>query len=58
MPDDIAGKMRKDPCLDGIGPARYAELEVIDNPRSRIAWSKEVDYSGCGGGLEVSSAFR
>ncbi|WP_124485227.1 MULTISPECIES: hypothetical protein [unclassified Burkholderia] len=45
--DDIAGKMHKDPHLDGIGPARYAELEDLNNPRSRTAWRKEVDYSGC-----------
>ncbi|KVK85723.1 hypothetical protein WS90_00550 [Burkholderia cepacia] len=47
VPDDIAGKMHKDPHLDGIGPARYAEIEDLNNPRSRVTWSKEVNYSGC-----------
>ncbi|WP_254606778.1 RHS repeat domain-containing protein, partial [Burkholderia contaminans] len=47
VPDEIANKMHKDPHLDGIGSARYAELEDLNNSRSKIAWSKEVKYSGC-----------
>ncbi|KAA8993528.1 hypothetical protein FJU30_26645 [Affinibrenneria salicis] len=42
MPDDIASKLHADPHLDGIGPARYAELSDLNDPRTKITWSKEV----------------
>ncbi|GAB7263392.1 hypothetical protein DaDZ19_50660 [Dickeya ananatis] len=42
MPDDIANRLHADPHLDGIGPARYAELEDLNDPRTKITWTKEV----------------
>ncbi|CAM3708888.1 hypothetical protein YEEN111655_19710 [Yersinia entomophaga] len=47
VPDDIASKMHLDPHLDGIGPARYAQLEDLNTPRTKISWSKKVTSGRC-----------
>jgi hypothetical protein len=47
VPDNIAANMHADPHLDGIGPARYAQLEDLNNPKTRVTWSKEVSASAC-----------
>ncbi|WP_387465512.1 hypothetical protein [Photorhabdus sp. RM323S] len=47
VPDDIAKNMHIDPHLDGIGPARYAQLEQLNDPRVKISWSKRVQAKRC-----------
>ncbi len=47
VPDDIAGKMHVDPHLDGIGPARYAQVEQLNDPRVKVTWSKNVKTTRC-----------
>lgn len=47
IPDHIANSMHIDPHLDGIGPARYADVTDLNN-HSKVSWSKEVKAtSGC-----------
>ncbi len=45
VPDNVANNMHIDPHLDGIGPARYADLEDLNN-HGKITWSKEVKARG------------
>ncbi|WP_214086380.1 MULTISPECIES: hypothetical protein [Photorhabdus] len=47
VPDDIAKNMHFDPKLDGIGPARYAQLEQLNDPRVKVSWSKRVQAKRC-----------
>ncbi|MQL50190.1 hypothetical protein GEA64_20495 [Photorhabdus khanii] len=47
VPDDIAGKMHVDPHLDGIGPARYTQVEQLNDPRVKVTWSKNVKTTRC-----------
>ncbi|SCZ71171.1 RHS repeat-associated core domain-containing protein, partial [Photorhabdus luminescens] len=47
VPDDIAGKMHVDLHLDGIGPARYAQVEQLNDPRVKVTWSKNVKTTRC-----------
>ncbi|MCG8711029.1 hypothetical protein JHU04_004372 [Brenneria sp. 4F2] len=42
MQDDIANRLHADPHLDGIEPARYVELDDLNDPRTKITWAKEV----------------
>lgn len=47
IPDHIADSMHIDPHLDGIGPARYADVTDLNN-HSKVSWSKDVKAkSGC-----------
>lgn len=47
IPDNIANNMHIDPHLDGIGPARYADVADLNN-HSKVTWSQEVKTkSGC-----------
>lgn len=41
IPDNIANNMFRDPHLDGIGPARYADVADL-NKYSKVKWSQEV----------------
>ena len=42
VPDKIAEQMHFDKHLDGIGSARYAELDQL-NKYAKITWSKKID---------------
>ncbi|WP_154050586.1 hypothetical protein [Citrobacter werkmanii] len=44
VPDSIANGMHFDPHLDGIGPARYAQVSDL-NKYSKLTWSKEFLYT-------------
>ena len=47
IPDNIANSMHIDPHLDGIGPARYADVADLNN-HSKVTWSQEVKTkTGC-----------
>ncbi|WP_240666827.1 RHS repeat-associated core domain-containing protein, partial [Serratia marcescens] len=47
VPDNVASKMHIDPHLDGIGPARYAEVVDLNN-HAKVTWSKEIKAKrGC-----------
>ncbi|CVA21861.1 Cell wall-associated polypeptide CWBP200 [Serratia marcescens] len=47
VPDNVASKMHIDPHLDGIGPARYAEVVDLNN-HTKVTWSKEIKAKrGC-----------
>ncbi len=41
IPDNIANKMHMDSHLDGIGPARYADVVDLNN-HSKVTWSQEI----------------
>jgi len=47
VPDEIANRMHRTSRLDAIGPARYAQLEDLNDPRVKITWSKDISYLKC-----------
>ncbi len=47
VPDDIAKKMHYDAKLDNIGPARYAEVEFLNNSKTKITWRQAI-HGKCG----------